>query len=212
MSILVDLIFPRICFGCEKIGNYLCKKCREEKIIVNSIDNHFAKNFEGRLSIFKYKGIIKEAIACLKYEMVTDVAEELVDYMVEILKTHFPNLVKYWINNNFVLIPVPLHQYRQNWRGFNQSELLGEMLAEKLGLSFNSKFVERIVYSESQVIQKHKKDRVNKMENYFKLNNEEISKNKRYIIFDDVITTGSTTLNVGKTIGQGIFFALSVAG
>jgi hypothetical protein len=43
---------------------------------------------------------------------------------------------------DFLVLPVPLHPARERWRGFNQSALLGEILAKRLDLRF-SELLER---------------------------------------------------------------------
>jgi predicted amidophosphoribosyltransferase len=105
---LLDLLFPT-CLECGTYGKYLCDSCVEKVL-----DGTFDKN---NFSIFKYKGVIRKAITALKYKFATDIADELVEVCLTRLKsTKFKDVL---------LIPIPLHRQRENWRGFSQAEILG---------------------------------------------------------------------------------------
>lgn len=127
MSFLLDLIFPKKCLICGSNGQYLCSKC------VSLLHTHQpkyinTKSKEGSLSLFRYEFMIKKAIFELKYHFVTDIIDELVALSTNHIKSTFPHLLQYWQSNHFVIIPIPLYSSRQNWRGFNQSILLGKKL------------------------------------------------------------------------------------
>lgn len=191
MSLVLDLIFPKTCYGCGKEGKYLCLSClsktKTEFVKINS-----KNNFEGSVSVFKYDSIIKKAIHGLKYDFVSDLSDELADIIVKRIKSDFKNLLHYWQSNKFVLIPIPLHQFRNNWRGFNQSVLIGEKIASKLKIKFSDSFLFR---DKNNISQTHLKDKILRKSNVadifsFNANTEKIPKN--IIFFDDILTTGST--------------------
>lgn len=70
MSLIIDLIFPKICYGCGKEGEYLCPKCQDNISILNT---HPPKDgFDGGLSLCRYNYAVKSAILDLKYSFVTD--------------------------------------------------------------------------------------------------------------------------------------------
>jgi len=191
MSVLLDLIFPKKCVSCGQTGEYLCPNC-QKNIAILSIKPP-KSGFDGSLSFFKYNLAIKSLITDLKYNFVTDNVDILVSLMVKELKNNFPNLLKYWRQNNFILIPIPLHQSRLNWRGFNQSELLSAKLAKKLKLKFSNHILFRHKSNHAQARLTKSLDRINNVSNIFSLN--PISgnfNNQNFIIFDDVTTTQST--------------------
>ncbi len=199
MSLLLDLIFPKTCYGCGQTGDYLCPKCQKQITVLNtkSPENGFA----GGLSLFKYNFAIKSAITDLKYNFVSDNVDNLVNFMVKTLKSNFPNLIKYWHQNNFVLIPIPLHHSRQNWRGFNQSEILAQKLAQKLSINFSNQVLIRHQNSIIQARLKNIKDRTKNVANIFSLSPTLGKlKHKNFILFDDVNTTQSTLISAQKTL------------
>jgi len=199
MSLILDLIFPKICYGCGQPGDYICPKCQENLPVLNTTPPQ--NGFDGGLSLFKYQSFIKSAITDLKYNFIFDNTDNLANLMAKILKLNFPNLINYWQQNNFILIPVPLFHSRQNWRGFNQSEILSQKLAKKLSLGFSNEIVFRHQNTQIQARIKNTKDRIKNVDNIFSLNkNLDKFQNKNFIIFDDVSTTCSTLNSVQKTL------------
>lgn len=199
MSLILDLIFPKICYGCGQKGDYLCSKCQKNISILNTKP---PKNgFDGGLSLFKYNSAIKSAITDLKYNFVSDNATNLANLMTKILKSDFPNLVKYWRQNNFILIPIPLHQSRQNWRGFNQSEILAKKIAKILSLDFSNEVLIRHQNTAIQARLKKTTYRTKNVANIFSLHPSIGDfKNKNLILFDDVSTTQSTLISALTTL------------
>ncbi|MFA5749975.1 MAG: hypothetical protein WC895_02005 [Candidatus Shapirobacteria bacterium] len=197
MSLILDLIFPKKCLNCQKIGKYICPICLSSQ--KNNSIKHFDKPpKEGSISLFKYESIVKKAILQLKYQFVTDIVDELVSLMVSQITLKFPHLLYYWQKNNFVLIPIPLYQSRQNWRGFNQSNLLGQKLATKLKLSFSDRIIIRTKYTQTQAQIKNHELRQNNLKDAFVLNISKIPPN--IILFDDVTSSFSTLNSAFKSL------------
>lgn len=199
MSLILDLIFPKICYGCGQKGDYLCPKCQKHLTVLNVKS---PKNgFDGGLSIFKYHSFMKSAITDLKYNFVSDNSTNLSNLMAKILKSDFPNLIKYWRQNNFILIPIPLHQSRQNWRGFNQSEILAKKLAKILSLDFSNEVLIRHQNTAIQARLKKTVDRTKNVVNIFSLHPSIRNyKNKNIILFDDVSTTQATLISAQNSL------------
>ncbi|MDD4135759.1 MAG: hypothetical protein PHN66_01665 [Candidatus Shapirobacteria bacterium] len=199
MSLILDLIFPKKCYGCGQTGEYLCSKCQKNISILNTKPPQ--NGYNGGLCLFKYNSFIKSAIIDLKYNFISDNVDNLADLCVKALKSNFPNLIKYWHQNNFILIPIPLHQSRQNWRGFNQSDILSQKIALKISLNFCNQILIRHQNTAVQARFKNIKDRKTNVANIFSLS--PISnkfKNQNFIIFDDVCTTQSTLISAQKTL------------
>jgi len=199
VSLILDLIFPKICYGCGQTGDYLCPKCQKHITVLNTKS---PKNgFDGGLSLFKYHSAIKSAITDLKYNFVSDNIDNLANFMAKKLKSDFPNLLKYWRQNNFILIPVPLHPSRQNWRGFNQSEILAQNLSQNLSLDFSNQVLIRHQNTAIQARLKKTTDRTKNVVNIFSLHPSIGNyKHKNFILFDDVSTTQSTLISALNTL------------
>lgn len=212
MSLFLDLLFPKTCYGCHKNDKYLCSKCLS-LIKTRSIKINPKNKIEGFVSIFKYESAIKNLIYDLKYRFVSDLSDELAFVIAKRIRTDFKNLLKYWQKNNFTLMPVPLHLYRENWRGFNQSSLIGQKVAQKLKLKFSKEFLKRDIHTISQTKIKDKSHRKQNVADIFSVINDNVPQN--IIIFDDVLTTASTInslYNTIKPLKPNQVWALTIAG
>jgi ComF family protein len=98
------------------------------------------------------------------------------------------------------VIPVPLHPARKRERGFNQAELLAELLCAHAGLKMHIA-LERIRYTTTQTAF----DRAERMENLrdaFRLRRKANVQGLRVLLIDDVLTTGSTLSECARVLKQ----------
>lgn len=198
MSLILDLLFPKYCLNCSKPGSYFCPNCLNQQIINSPVISTKNSNYEGSLSLFKYDSLIKKLITEIKYGFVTDIIDPFINSSVFLLKKNYPHLLDYWRQNNFVIIPIPLHYFRQNWRGFNQSVLIGQLLAHRLHLKFSDQILYRSKNTHTQAKLAKKQDKKLNLENAFTCSAVNIPQN--IILFDDVSTTFSTLKSALKTI------------
>lgn len=160
---------------------------------------------DGLVSVWEYDGVIRKAIVTLKYKFAFKIASELADNAVNELKSG-----KFILLKNPVLIPIPLYWYRENWRGFNQVEEIGKLVASKMGWKFIPDLLIRKVGTKSQT-ELGKKDRLSNVRGVFILNPNYLSRNSSslihnsVIIFDDVWTTGSTLKEAAKVLKRSGF-------
>jgi len=155
---------------------------------------------DGLTSIFAYKGVVAKAIKKLKYKFVRDLAEELVELFLsfcgeEKLFSDFCHLP------DVVLVPIPLHPRRLRWRGFNQAELLGKLIAKNLGIKFVPDLLVRVKDTRPQVDLDRKCRQQNILGAFRKNPNSQfVIRNSLILIFDDVWTTGATLKEAGKVL------------
>jgi len=193
MSLVLDFIFPKNCYGCRRDGFYLCPQCAS-RLPVNSV--YYSKSegpLESCLSLFPYRGCLKRLITDLKYSLVSDLASDLSAAAANQLKLNFPHLLDYWQKNHYLMVPIPLHPRRQNWRGFNQAELLARQLAALLSLEYTSDLLCRWRQTSSQALTKPSLARTVNVAGSFALNlppGQLLPAN--IILVDDVATTRST--------------------
>ena len=96
-----------------------------------------------------------------------------------------------------VLVPIPLYWLRRLWRGFNQSEVLGILMAKKLGVDLRTDLIRRVRKTKPQVELKGKKRKEN-VAGAFRINKAVLP--FAIILFDDVWTTGTTLRTCGATL------------
>ena len=96
------------------------------------------------------------------------------------------------------IIFVPMHNRRKAQRGYNQSELLAKYVADNLEIPL----LEKHLIKSKLTIEQNKLGRAERMANLkdsFKVNIEDI-KDKEVLLIDDIITTGATMEECGKTL------------
>ena len=184
----VNLIFPQTCYGCGKSGSYFCPQCLSQ-LKPNRIKYFSSPPKEGSLSLFRYHSCLRRAIQSLKYEFVSDLVESLADIFSRQIISDFPHLLSYWQTNNFCLTPIPLYWTRQNWRGFNQSEILGQKIAHTLNLNFSPHLLYRHRHTFTQAHLKHYSLRLQNTHHIF---TPLLPLPPNIILFDDVASSFST--------------------
>lgn len=205
---LLDLFFPKFCVGCKKFGTYFCSECIShifqrdlvcpncEKAAIGGTTHPLCKKrycLDGFWNLGAYQDPLKPAIQKLKYKFVSDLAESLVNLTVEYWAKYTPQFfeeIKKDKGVGWAIVPVPLYKTRQKWRGFNQSALLGKLLASKMGLEY-SEVLKRIKNTKPQVKLKGWERKKN-IKNAFIFNSEFLIPNSNILLIDDVWTTGST--------------------
>ena len=191
---ILDIIFPRTCFGCGKEGSYLCEECVAEVGVPKPIYKSYPLG--GLITIWKYEGAIRKAIIALKYKFASDIAEELAEEASAVIRKR-----KLYLPKDPVLVSIPLHTLRANWRGFNQSEEIGKSLASKMGWKFIPDLLTKTKSTASQAELKKEKRLFNLM-GAFSLNPRyrKIRISFPIVLFDDVFTTGSTLKEAARAL------------
>lgn len=198
---ILDLFFPVYCLECKKEGKYLCSSCLS-KVLDGSFDS---KNF----AVFKYKGVVRKAITSIKYRYAYDIVDDLVEatvYRLKMSKIH-----------NVTLVPIPMYVKNENFRGFNQSILIGEKIAKSLNWSFLPDLLIKTKNTKHQVGLKGDERKIN-LKNAFTVNpkykNNKTVMSYKVLIFDDVYTTGATIKQARKVLESSGFkniYSLTIA-
>ncbi len=214
----LEILFPKKCLGCGKFGVYLCQSCISEitqgelicpgcqRASVGGMTHPICKRkfgLDGLWSLGIYEGSLKKGIQKIKYRFVRDLGKELVNLTVEYWVRNGPYIlekIKVSRGEDWVVTAVPLHKRRQNWRGFNQSELLGKLLSEKIGLKYEN-LLQRVKDTKPQVGLKGR-DRRSNIKGAFELTNH-YPLVTNILIFDDVWTTGSTMRECAYLLKRG---------
>ena len=91
-----------------------------------------------------------------------------------------------------VIIPVPIHRKRLKKRGFNQSDIIAAGTSEITGIPVVTNLLIRSVHHHSQTSM-GRYDRYENISGNFRINHNAPDMNeKKILLVDDVITTGST--------------------
>ena len=227
-AILLDILFPPVCLRCETRINADTKQINADKNSSKKIicDNCYrsiklnATLFCGvcRARLPENKKIchpkaryllaaasnyddpvLQNLIHYFKYRSFQSVApilgEILIEYLEEIiLHSEFEIL-------NYVVIPIPLHSARERRRGFNQAQLLSEIIAHQWNLKMEN-VLKRTKNNKPQVGLRGNDERRKNMENCFAILNPLAISNKNIILVDDVITSGATLNEAARILKE----------
>lgn len=209
---LLDLLFPPNCVVCKAPKQWLCDSCYNKiAFIVPPVCPHCGTPFPGQGSICEQcrhnplqfiDGIrsasyfednpIRPAIHFLKYRNHKAVVAVLAKILAQAYQRY--GLVA------DVIVPVPLHPARLRERGYNQSELLAQILSQKLGLLLNVKSLQRTRQTKSQMtLGSH--ERHHNVAGAFSCADTDVA-GQKVLLIDDVCTTGSTLDSCAETLKQ----------
>lgn len=140
---------------------------------------------EGLMAIFDYKDDgVKKVIEAVKFGFNREL---------------FGQVMKGWklpaVWKKMIFVPVPLHRYRENWRGFNQAELITRALGEVEMV----RSIRRIKATSQQARSMNKRDRRENIRGAFALVDEHV-RGKKIVLVDDVFTSGATMLACAKVL------------
>ncbi len=201
---MLQLLFPRrcpvcdeivpygekICFGCMKKLRILtppwCLKCgkklQNEEAVCGDCRRREHAFVRGR-ALYEY-GSVASSIYRLKYgkrqEYAEYFGEEIVRYLGDFIRSLQPD----------GLLPVPLHKKRRRKRGYNQAELLAEVVGRKMGIPVYDNLLVRIKNT-VPLKKQNPQERQNNLKKAFIIRQNDVKLNT-IIIFDDIYTTGST--------------------
>ena len=190
---LLNVLFPEKCPLCGEIlskenrssNRHICMACHGK---INYYDNGTGAR---SLSLLKHDEAAKKIIYNLKFNNKRDNAAFLADEVV----SEFGDKIK--ALNPDVIVPVPLHKKRLRERGFNQAELIGRKIAEKLSLPFESSLLIRQKKTIPQM-------KLNPFERKKNLENAFSADGTKYyetvLLIDDIYTTGSTVEECRKAL------------
>jgi ComF family protein len=118
-----------------------------------------------------------------------------------------------WDRSDFDYIAaVPLHPKRRRERGFNQSELLAQELAQRIAIPY-LQVLKRVRYTPPQVGLTDSQRKAN-IRHAFRCNNPQQIVKRRILLIDDVMTTGATVAGAAQTLieaGAGSVSVLTAA-
>ena len=217
LKFFINILFPRICLHCKndihhlnenilclaclrqlkQISGFFCAKCG--KPIDSGMHCYHCKKLKIKpkcsfiRSAFIFNEPMRSAIHEYKYNCKPYLSKTLGLWMRETLKT----------NSEFkdfsFLLPVPLARKKLAQRGFNQSDLLADIIAEKKDFEVIKDAVIRIKNTKPQATL-NKEARKTNISGAFSALKPKLIKGKNIILIDDVATTGNTLEELAKTL------------
>ncbi len=197
---LIGLLYPEICAGCirnDPLNEHIfCVECLSSLSFTAAhaiedprIEQHFWGRipFEYGMSMLYFVpgGATQQLLFQIKYKGRKDFAEKIGEWYGSKILTG----PRYTPAD--LIVPVPLHPRKLQKRGYNQSAHFAKGLARSLKVPLDARCLERIRETPSQT-NRTRFERLENMEDAFRLGKNRKYTHKRIILVDDVLTTGAT--------------------
>jgi ComF family protein len=198
---LLSLFLKSNCPLCDRAASeLLCPSCSRQ-LGKMQLPN-CSQRWQGELPAFAwgvYDGILKRAIAALKYENHPELAQPLGFYLGDAWLA-WPNSTSF---KNAVVVPIPMHPKKLQQRGFNQAELIGRSFCQCTRLKFESSGFERVKETEA-MFGLNQRDRAANVAEAFILGKSFQRRLPKapVLLVDDIYTTGATARSAAKTLNQ----------
>lgn len=200
-----DVISPvdSVCDSCKNAKRpqgKLCKKCGLPEDDCECKNSHHICEYSAFAAPFYFTGSIALGLVRFKNNGYTELAEAYVDEIVKCVNERFKDVPFDCVTY------VPMRKLREFRRGYNQSKLLAQGVADKLDLPLEDLLI-KVHHTRTQRGSSAKERRTN-LHGAFDLAKDAEVKDKYILIIDDVKTTGSTLNECAFTLRA--FYAKSV--
>lgn len=140
-------------------------------------------------------GCVKSLIKLCKYHFSREAGEILAGLLIDFLSADDNRKILKLLNHfasrgDLLVLAVPLSKRRERWRGFNQAELLAEIIVDNFAWGFDKKNLVRTKHTKPQAELSAFKRQTN-LTKAFVWRGESLS-GKAVLLVDDVATTGAT--------------------
>ncbi len=219
LKALVDILFPPLCHCCKayipgQADIHICADCREKIRVIASplcplcglphareggIDHLCGtclterRPFERARAAFEFDGPVQDLVHRFKYGKKPHLSRPL-GLLTSRLQEEFGNAPA----ADFI-VPVPLHDRRLRARGFNQSQLLGAVVAKQWGVPLSVDNLRRLRWTDPQT-GLNAEERARNVRGAFGVARPERFDGKRLLLMDDVFTTGSTVTECAREL------------
>ncbi len=218
---LFNLFLQSNCTLCQRpTSQEFCQNCAKQ-VQKCQISNPCCL-WQNPLPVFAwgaYGGMLKRAIAVMKYDNQPQIARPLGQWLAQawllhspirdhlaspdppvLLRTNHSN--PHLGDRKLVVVPIPLHPSKQKQRGYNQAALIAQSFCEITGLQLKLNGLERIRVTEAQ----HSLSAFEREKNLaeaFGLGQDFCRRSDATVLLvDDIYTTGATASSAMQTLRQ----------
>lgn len=204
---LLDLVYPKSCHICCRQGEYLCDTCKKsfkknlpECYICRRISPSFSTHAQCKsnhsldrvIVAWQYNKVSSKILKSYKYKGVQDIGRYISKFLLESIgNIHI---------KDSLFIPVPISFLRRSERGFNQTELLVELVARYYKCNFSFDLIGRKTEKGHQSLKDRENRLIDIQSDFYIKDSSLLNQYTSVTILDDVITTGSTLEKISRLI------------
>ncbi len=218
---LLDMIFPRFCAGCGRdVGEeavHLCWECLADTAYIQApfcarcgdpvegrVDEAFVcyncagqePYFDCARSAARFRGVMQKILRDFKYHDALWLKQDLARFLETCTRSHYEP------DDFDLVVAVPLYAARQRERGYNQSALLAQALARRLGKPYVAGCLARIKPTQTQT-HLTARERATNVRGAFKAGRLSRLEGQGVLLVDDVMTTGATVNECARALKEG---------
>lgn len=196
------LIFPsnNMCYFCRQrdglLKDFVCDDCREHLEILNRRIEIDSNDIDSVYYSLMYNRKMREIVTQYKFHKKSYLYKPLARLMIDTIRYYD---LKDQID---LIVYVPIHRRKEAIRGYNQCQLLADFIGEELNIPISHNNFYKIKNTKSQN-KLDKSHRMGNLKNSFNLKDPWEIKDKRILLLDDIVTTGSTMIESGSLLKRG---------
>lgn len=210
MGHLLRFLYPEFCVSCGIGKTTLCEECKSrlnesiqicwscKKGALRGLTHAKCLDSSSKVSQFitcyYYNNTTRKIIQTIKYNFSSKLCSLISDLIYERIKIY--NLVP-----NSYITYTPQHKSKDLVRGFNHTKIISEAIANRYNLEFID-LLKKTYNTKPQALTSKSLRNKNIHGAFQVLPNIKLNESKSIIIFDDVVTTGSTMKEMIKTINS----------
>jgi len=198
---ILDIIMPPLCINCKAEisgSKLLCTRCRES-IIIRKAPRHIGSRLLFAATDYRDPAI-RNLIKIMKYERIWKAGKPIADIMLQHLEiAGFKKVLPE--KNKVFIVPIPIHFFKKWFRGFNQSEILADIIGRYLQIQVMPA-LNRQKWTPPQNNITDNKIRSLNIQNCFILSQsaKNVPPKSVIILLDDIVTSNETMKEAAKTL------------
>ena len=204
-----DLLYPETCVVCHRIPDgaddeKMCSECRKKIPFIEEprckrcskpladMESELCGDCEGHTfyvergaALYPYNEWMQKAVRNIKYQGELAGCSYFGKQMAERYRSWLEQI------SPEVIVPVPIHEKKMRFRGFNQAALLAKEVGERLEIPVEENY---LIRTENTSPQKGlgRTERMRNLQSGFQVHDEVSGRYHRILLVDDIYTTGAT--------------------